>query len=453
MKTITVVLRAVLLVYLVALVVTRVNAQGPSLGGLATWPPGSSDPYASDPNDDDPHNSTDSGSDNSGNSSGDSSSSDSGSGSASGNSGNEANSGNGNDNGNGGYGGNIGGSYGGGSYGGGSYGGYSGNGFGGYGGSPSSFGPGLDGLNDSLEYQSLLSYRVAHGALAALAFGFLFPLGAILLRTVPGAGAFPSHWVIQMIAWVLYIIAAGLGLYLLSIVRIPSGAGLLEIAKGNAHPIIGIVLLVFMLFQPVFGVVHHRRFKRLHRRTWASHVHLWTGRLSITLGIINGGLGLALAGVTGAPVIAYSVISGFMWILWVLTTLIWARRDSNAQKNREDSERREKITEDSGYVPPRGRSDGAGSGTAAPRVDNSVLHDRNNAAYSHPAGVPIAEQEIPSPPYTPGPNYEVHMAHMRLQRQRQGDRGEMQNIKEAMDRSDTVSIISASQDEMRRGQV
>lgn len=125
----------------------------------------------------------------------------------------------------------------------------------------------------------------------------------------------------------------------------------------------------------------------------------------------------------------------------------------HARRNRENSERREKIAqEDNGYMP-HGRSDGAGSGTAAPRAENSAVLDRNDSAYSHATAVPTAEEDIPSPPYTPGPNYEAHVAQMHHQRQRQGDRGEMQNIKEAMDRFDTVSIISASQDEMRRGQV
>ncbi|KAI0456490.1 hypothetical protein F5B21DRAFT_467911 [Xylaria acuta] len=431
MRTTTLVPRAVLLFGLVALAVTNVNAQGPSFGNVNGWTPGSnSNPYNPDPNSnnndtDDNGNSTDSGNDNdnaAGTDSGD----------GSGSSGE-----------NGDYGNNNGGNYGG---------GYDG-GFGNDGGSSSPFGPELNGLNEGFEYASLMSYRVAHGVLASIAFAFLFPLGAILLRSAPGKGAFVSHWIIQLIASTLYVVAAGLGLYLLRKIRIPSsGAGLLDIARGNAHPIIGIVLLVTLFFQPLFGVLHHRRFKKLKRRTWASHVHLWIGRLGITLGIINGGLGLALAGVKGAPVVAYAVISGVMWSLWVLATLLRSFRDSKARREKEHSEVMAKIIqEDREYLAHR-RSDRAGSGTAAPHVENTGV-DRNDSARSHAATVPMAEQDMPSPPYTPGPHYEAHMAHVHDQRRQQFAGGEMQSIKEAMDRSDTVSIISASQDEMRRGQV
>ncbi|KAI8946003.1 hypothetical protein F4801DRAFT_566055 [Xylaria longipes] len=298
-----------------------------------------------------------------------------------------------------------------------------------------------------------MSYRLAHGVLASIAFAFLFPLGAILLRSVPGKGSFASHWVIQLVASALYLIAAGLGLYLLSIIRIPSGAGLLDIARGNAHPIIGIVLLVALFFQPIFGVLHHRRFKKLKRRTWVSHVHLWIGRLGITLGIINGGLGLALAGVKGAPVVAYAVISSVMWSLWVLATLLRAFKDSKGRGEKENPEVWAKIFhEDNQYVA-RIRNVRAGSRTAAPHTENTGGPNGNESTRSHAATVPTAEQDIPSPPYTPGPHYEAHMAQVNHQRQQQFGRGEMQNIKEVLDGSDAVSIISASQDEMRRGQV
>lgn len=49
----------------------------------------------------------------------------------------------------------------------------------------------------------------------------LFPMGAILLRLVPGRWSFRLHWVVQMLAWVLYIAAAALGLVLIGRVRFP----------------------------------------------------------------------------------------------------------------------------------------------------------------------------------------------------------------------------------------
>lgn len=100
----------------------------------------------------------------------------------------------------------------------------------------------------------------------------------------------------------------------------------------NAHPIIGIVLLVLIFFQPVLGFVHHLMFKRHSRRTFWSYGHLWLGRIIITLGIINGGLGLRfaqrfpLAPPTNGYIIGYSVAAGIMWLLYVLSVIVGERR-------------------------------------------------------------------------------------------------------------------------------
>jgi len=63
----------------------------------------------------------------------------------------------------------------------------------------------------------------------------------------------------------------------------------------QAHPIIGIVLFVLLFFQPLLGFLHHFMFKKHGRRMVWSYGHIWLGRIIITLGIINGGLGLQLA--------------------------------------------------------------------------------------------------------------------------------------------------------------
>ncbi|KAI1302790.1 hypothetical protein F5Y03DRAFT_195574 [Xylaria venustula] len=338
--------------------------------------------------------------------------------------------------------------------GGGDYGGSSGDiptsgGNGGYPGYGSGSGPGF-GLSDTgLDISEILSFPVAHGALAATAFAFVFPLGAILMRVVPGRPALLAHGFAQVLATALYIAGAGLGLYLVSIIRIPqTGEGLLDTAGRNAHPIIGIVLLVALFIQPFLGVVHHRRFKRLQRRTWVSYAHLWTGRLGITLGIINGGLGFALAGTRGAPVVAYAVVSAFMWLLWVLTALFFERGRSDRQVK--EKRNREKIAEDEGgrgYMP---AVRGGGPGSTRPPTE----HGEEDWARHH--GVPptpsFAEvsMDVPSPPYEPGPNYAAHMAHVH----REPDGREMPNMKGVlMDRSDEVSILTAVPDEMNRGQV
>ncbi|KAI1277397.1 hypothetical protein F5Y07DRAFT_388398 [Xylaria sp. FL0933] len=439
--------RTVVLFGLVALAATCVGAQGtPDFGGVNNWGPGSgssnNDPYNSnDPtssssdnsnNTDDSGNSNDDGS--SGDSSGDGSSSDSGddSSSSSSDNGNSVIPGGNGFGGNGGGGGDTSG--------------------GGDDGDDGSFSPSLgSGLGfpyneNGLSIEGILNFPVIHGALATLAFGFLFPLGAILMRVIPGKSALYTHGFIQILAYTTYIAGAGLGLYLASSIQIPSGAGLLDIAGENAHPIIGIVLLVALLFQPVLGLVHHRRFKKLRRRTWVSHAHLWTGRLGITLGIINGGLGFALARRTsGAGVVAYSVVSGTLWLIWVLTA-VFAEVRRGGDGNRRVKEKRASSYSSSSYMPAvRG---GGPDSTRPPSIDHSRNRDGlPRGEYPPP---PDASMDVPSPPYTPGPHYEAHMAQVR---HRPGERGEMANMKEVLEGSDAVSVMSASQDEMRRGQV
>ncbi len=95
-------------------------------------------------------------------------------------------------------------------------------------------------------------------------------------------------------------------------------------------------MLVALFFQPILGTVHHLRFKKLQRRGVWSHLHIWNGRIMITLGIINGGIGLYLAGATTALKTAYGVVAGVMWVLWMLLAIFGELRRvrSNERKNK-----------------------------------------------------------------------------------------------------------------------
>lgn len=73
--------------------------------------------------------------------------------------------------------------------------------------------------------------RIAHGVLASLAFVFFFPVGAIVVRIIPGRLAVWAHVAIQMFAYVLFIIAAGLGFYMLRKVDIPA----YDLVSGDVH--------------------------------------------------------------------------------------------------------------------------------------------------------------------------------------------------------------------------
>ena len=74
----------------------------------------------------------------------------------------------------------------------------------------------------------------------------------------------------------------------------------------------------FLLLQPILGILHHVFFKKYSKRTVWSHAHIWIGRIFITLGIINGGLGLRLAGSASAgQEAAYGVVAGLIWLVWI----------------------------------------------------------------------------------------------------------------------------------------
>lgn len=202
-------------------------------------------------------------------------------------------------------------------------------------------------------------YRTIHGILAALAFVVLFPVGAIAMRIIPGRFALWLHGITQVIAYILFIAAVGLGIWLVKEVRIPvAGGSLLSISAINYHPIIGLVVFAALFFQPILGLIHHSQFKKLRRRQIWSYLHLWNGRILIPLGIINGGLGLHIAGASNEIKTAYTAVAGVLGGLWIIVAILSevrrrrtvtnpSRRSSRRGPRRETRRvgRREKLDE------------------------------------------------------------------------------------------------------------
>ncbi|KAK1752351.1 hypothetical protein QBC47DRAFT_363913 [Echria macrotheca] len=165
-------------------------------------------------------------------------------------------------------------------------------------------------------------YRGIHGIICSLAMVVLFPLGAILMRIIPGRFAVWTHALFQMVALLVYIAGAGLGIYLVTYIAIPFGGGsLLTNEATKYHPIIGIITLVSLLIQPLLGYIHHNRFKRFGRRQVWSYLHIFNGRIGITIGIINGGLGLNLAAASASEKRIYIIVAAVMWSLWMLVAI------------------------------------------------------------------------------------------------------------------------------------
>jgi len=207
----------------------------------------------------------------------------------------------------------------------GGYGGYGG-GYGGGSGRPGSpfngeFGNFQNGAG--FDVDAAVRARNIHGILGALAMVVLFPLGSIFMRVIPGRFAIWVHAAAQMIAYIVYIAAVGLGIYLVKLVQFPfDGGNLLTNPSTSYHPIIGLVVLIFLFFQPFLGVAHHIKYKKVGGRQIWSYLHLFNGRIFITLGIANGGLGLWLAGASKGLKTAYIVVAVIMWVLWMLSA-VW----------------------------------------------------------------------------------------------------------------------------------
>lgn len=178
---------------------------------------------------------------------------------------------------------------------------------------------GLGGLT-SINMGAILNYRRIHGILCALSMVVLFPMGSVLMRLLPGRVALWVHGLWQIVATCVYIAGVGLGIYLVQVIQTPRGS-LLDSASTNYHPIIGIVVLLLLFVQPFLGYIHHRKFKRLQRRQAWSYLHIYNGRITITLAMVNGGLGLHLADASEGRKRTYIIVSAIIWALWMAVAL------------------------------------------------------------------------------------------------------------------------------------
>ncbi|KAG8530205.1 uncharacterized protein KY384_004705 [Bacidia gigantensis] len=149
---------------------------------------------------------------------------------------------------------------------------------------------------------------IAHGCLMALAFVIFYPLGGILVRLLHVKGTVWIHAGVQAFAYTLTIAGMGCGVYVTG----PYGYNL-----DHKHTIIGLTVIAAFFIQPFFGVIHHAVFKKTGRRSFWSDIHVWFGRLVLTLGIINGGLGFDWAANTTGGEIAYGVVAGVVWVGWI----------------------------------------------------------------------------------------------------------------------------------------
>ena len=169
---------------------------------------------------------------------------------------------------------------------------------------------------------------VTHAVLMCLVFFGLMPSAVVLLR-LPflGRAAFKVHASIQIVAFAAAIAAMGVAINMSKHMHTESFKKIT-----NFHQIIGITVTSIIIVQVLGGIVQHLIFKKEQRRTAVSYAHIVFGWIIITLGMLNGCLGLWLAennkasgGLGAAGVVILLIMLGVS--LWAG----WRRKRENAQ--------------------------------------------------------------------------------------------------------------------------
>lgn len=172
----------------------------------------------------------------------------------------------------------------------------------------------------------------------------LIPLGGILIRSgIKSPHLVKIHAFLQSFSYLIYIVAAGMGIYLVHELSVAQYS-----LWSDPHTRIGCVILILALLMPFLGLIHHSMYKRRAAsyklggprpgRTVPGYIHLWLGRLLIPLGMVNGGLGLRLAGnspyagSSKTKYIAYGVGAGIMFLLYVIFVITGELRRSKERK-------------------------------------------------------------------------------------------------------------------------
>jgi len=150
-----------------------------------------------------------------------------------------------------------------------------------------------------------------HGTLLSTAFMLLFPVGTVAIRVGLSKG-FTYHWIVQATAASLVLAGIGIGVW-----KVVSGHGFSALLR--THQLIGLMVLLSLPMQMVFGYLHHQFFMRHSRRTGVSYAHIYLGRGAIFAGMANVGVGLNKAGAGSeycAVWISAMVLELAGWGLW-----------------------------------------------------------------------------------------------------------------------------------------
>ena len=74
-------------------------------------------------------------------------------------------------------------------------------------------------------------------------------------------------------------------------------------------------------------------------------MHVWLGRVLVSAGLIDGVLGLTLAGKGAGVIVAYCIVAGGVWIIWIVV-LVRASKRQKSSKGRRDDMRMEALVDE-----------------------------------------------------------------------------------------------------------
>ncbi|CZS90816.1 related to cellobiose dehydrogenase [Rhynchosporium agropyri] len=177
----------------------------------------------------------------------------------------------------------------------------------------------LGGIESTPKFNRIL---IAHAIIGPIAFVIFYPLGAMTIRLLSFKGLVWMHAGWMVFTYLLVLISMGLGVWLAVNTK----------QLDTAHAIIGLVVVGSLLLQPITGLLHHLKYKKVGRPNAGTYPHIWWGRAVITLGMINGGIGLQLAGNTEKGEIAYGVVAGIIWCVWIGVTILAFLKSRNKKE-------------------------------------------------------------------------------------------------------------------------
>jgi hypothetical protein len=96
-----------------------------------------------------------------------------------------------------------------------------------------------------------------------------------------------------------------------------------------------------MALQPLTELLNHYLFDRYPNIRYVGYEHVWLGRVLLTAGIVNGGLGFHFAeSIPGPkwpqwPKIAYGALATLIFVIYVAIIIVWTKLNNEGDAGRE----------------------------------------------------------------------------------------------------------------------